>query len=165
MHPRSEASNSGAGVWWIPFVVGGAAWFLTLIMLAPLNGAPRCRDGWASPSIGKSGACSWHGGVKRGGSWIWIASLGVGVASGYATTLILTRNTPLPALMPSAAPTRLPPPTKPLLPTEPVLGVACPRCRNRMIARTAKRGRNRGEPFWGCSQYPRCYGTRPYDES
>jgi hypothetical protein len=24
-----------------------------------------CRDGWRSPSIGSSGACSWHGGVDR----------------------------------------------------------------------------------------------------
>ena len=26
----------------------------------------RCADGWHSPSIGKSGACSWHGGVVGG---------------------------------------------------------------------------------------------------
>jgi predicted RNA-binding Zn-ribbon protein involved in translation (DUF1610 family) len=39
--------------------------------------------------------------------------------------------------------------------------VACPRCGNRMLKRTARRGRNRGHQFWGCSRYPSCTGTRP----
>ena len=32
----------------------------------------------------------------------------------------------------------------------------CPRCGNPMILRTAKRGDNRGNRFWGCSGYPKC---------
>ena len=32
---------------------------------------------------------------------------------------------------------------------------ACPRCRNKMVRRTGRYG-----PFWGCSTYPRCKGTR-----
>ncbi|WP_269218885.1 helix-hairpin-helix domain-containing protein [Brevundimonas vesicularis] len=39
-------------------------------------------------------------------------------------------------------------------------GVSCPKCGSRMIRRTARRGRNAGGPFWGCSRYPRCRGTR-----
>lgn len=36
----------------------------------------------------------------------------------------------------------------------------CPSCGQHMIMRTAKKGRRRGRPFWGCSSYPRCRGTR-----
>lgn len=38
---------------------------------------------------------------------------------------------------------------------------ACPVCRSAMVKRTAKRGTNSGNAFWGCSQYPACKGTRP----
>lgn len=34
-----------------------------------------------------------------------------------------------------------------------------------MILRTAKRGTNAGNQFWGCSEYPRCRGTRPLSEA
>lgn len=37
---------------------------------------------------------------------------------------------------------------------------SCPRCGAGMVCRTARRGRNAGNQFWGCSQYPRCKGTR-----
>jgi restriction system protein len=36
----------------------------------------------------------------------------------------------------------------------------CPTCGSEMVGRTAKRGANAGSQFWGCSQYPRCRGTR-----
>lgn len=36
----------------------------------------------------------------------------------------------------------------------------CPSCGSEMVGRTAKRGANAGSKFWGCSQYPRCRGTR-----
>lgn len=38
---------------------------------------------------------------------------------------------------------------------------SCPQCGDRMVRRTARRGRNAGGNFWGCSQYPSCRGTRP----
>jgi restriction system protein len=38
---------------------------------------------------------------------------------------------------------------------------ACPICQSVMVKRTAKRGANSGNAFWGCSQYPSCKGTRP----
>lgn len=37
---------------------------------------------------------------------------------------------------------------------------ACPSCKGRMVRRTAKRGRNSGNDFWGCSRFPTCHGTR-----
>ncbi|MFM5840569.1 nuclease-related domain-containing protein [Aeromonas rivipollensis] len=34
----------------------------------------------------------------------------------------------------------------------------CPRCGNAMVLRTASRGENRGNQFWGCNGYPTCRG-------
>ena len=36
----------------------------------------------------------------------------------------------------------------------------CPRCKGRMVRRTAKRGQSAGHAFWGCSRFPACHGTR-----
>lgn len=38
---------------------------------------------------------------------------------------------------------------------------SCPICMKAMVRRTAKRGANAGNEFWGCSGYPSCKGTRP----
>ncbi|NJR71822.1 MAG: restriction endonuclease [Gammaproteobacteria bacterium] len=40
----------------------------------------------------------------------------------------------------------------------------CPICAAVMVKRVAKRGAVAGEAFWGCSQYPKCKGTRPIVE-
>lgn len=37
---------------------------------------------------------------------------------------------------------------------------ACPVCQSGMVRRTAKRGANSGNEFWGCSRYPGCKGIR-----
>jgi restriction system protein len=37
---------------------------------------------------------------------------------------------------------------------------SCPVCSSAMQRREAKRGANAGNSFWGCSDYPRCKGTR-----
>ena len=37
---------------------------------------------------------------------------------------------------------------------------ACPMCSNKMVLRTAGKGRNAGQQFWGCSRFPKCRGTR-----
>lgn len=37
---------------------------------------------------------------------------------------------------------------------------ACPVCASPMVRRTARRGSNSGNEFWGCPKYPRCSGTR-----
>ena len=42
------------------------------------------------------------------------------------------------------------------VPTRP----ACPLCGSAMVRRHARRGAGAGEGFWGCSQYPKCRGTR-----
>jgi restriction system protein len=37
----------------------------------------------------------------------------------------------------------------------------CPQCGHPMILRTAQRGSQAGQQFWGCSQFPRCRATAP----
>ena len=44
---------------------GTAAFVLSILLLSFLLGPTTCNDGWHSPSIGKQGACSWHGGVNN----------------------------------------------------------------------------------------------------
>lgn len=44
---------------------------------------------------------------------------------------------------------------------EPSVAPACPKCGGEMTMRTARRGENVGQTFWGCTQFPRCRGTRP----
>lgn len=36
----------------------------------------------------------------------------------------------------------------------------CPLCGSTMVKRTARKGANAGNAFWGCSTYPGCRGTR-----
>lgn len=40
---------------------------------------------------------------------------------------------------------------------------ACPICGKPMLKRIVKRGTNQGKAFWGCSDYPKCNGTRKID--
>ena len=49
--------------------------------------------------------------------------------------------------------------------TQPVAqqAASCPICSDSMVLRAAKRGNNAGKSFWGCSNYPRCKGTRAAD--
>ena len=46
----------------------------------------------------------------------------------------------------------------------PVQIPACPNCGKPMRLRTAHKGPRAGQPFWGCSGYPDCTGTRPADQ-
>jgi restriction system protein len=49
---------------------------------------------------------------------------------------------------------KLPPHNEPLLITP-----ICPLCSSAMIKRTARKGSNAGNEFWGCSLFPKCKGT------
>jgi len=40
---------------------------------------------------------------------------------------------------------------------------ACPICGAEMVLRTAKKGMNVGKKFWGCSDFPKCRATKPYN--
>jgi hypothetical protein len=39
----------------------------------------------------------------------------------------------------------------------------CPRCENEMVLRTARKGVGAGKQFWGCSEYPKCHLTLPFE--
>ncbi len=39
----------------------------------------------------------------------------------------------------------------------------CPKCGAEMKLRTAKSGANKGNQFWGCSNYPRCRSILPFE--
>jgi restriction system protein len=46
---------------------------------------------------------------------------------------------------------------------EPAPGNLCPKCGGEMVMRTAKKGPNPGQKFWGCSNFPRCRYTKPIE--
>lgn len=58
----------------------------------------------------------------------------------------------------STPPVRTPTQTTPA-PIQQLSVPSCPVCRSAMQKRTAKRGVNIGNEFWGCSQYPKCRGV------
>jgi restriction system protein len=61
----------------------------------------------------------------------------------------LIRGVSVPAKAAAASPT-----------ATPAGSPTCPVCQSAMVRRTAKRGANSGNEFWGCSQYPGCKGIR-----
>lgn len=157
-------------------IVGFAAFVLFTIVAGQLLGPLKCRDGWASASIGSQGACSWHGGVDRsrdGLSFIFMIGAGLVGAGFYATRLAqrLDKSPPKPPSPPVSrsggpsltqsdrtASSPLMRRTKPIVPARPG-AKACPHCGSGMRLRTARRGARRGKRFWGCSRYPDCTGT------
>ena len=44
--------------------------------------------------------------------------------------------------------------------TDAVGETACPKCGGPMVMRTAKKGANAGNQFWGCKAFPLCKGAR-----
>lgn len=146
-----------------PIKWGLATFFLLLFLLRPIVQPTTCRDGWHSPSIGRQGACSWHGGVGTNWSAIFafglsaVGGLGVG---GYLHSIAerrryaeLERQRKLREAEEKAE-------IEALRARAKAEGVACPLCGCAMIVRRAKRGRNRNNLFRGCSRYPNCNGTR-----
>jgi hypothetical protein len=70
--------------------VVGVTLFLRLQQLLP---EVRCADGWRSPSIGRQGACSHHGGVRGNGIYV-ISILGLSIAAGIITARKLKPTDP-----------------------------------------------------------------------
>ena len=42
------------------------------------------------------------------------------------------------------------------IPLQAASGNVCPRCGGEMVLRTAQKGPNPGQKFWGCSNFPKC---------
>lgn len=141
--------------------ITGIACFVAMFAFLPTGGG--CRDGWNSPSIGRRGACSHHGGVDRSGNvFIFIYAVvstfvGMGVAESNGVRRIESRYFPKPPPPPP------PPPRAPRPHVSPREGdLACPQCGSAMRLRKARFGPRRGKLFWGCSRFPDCRGTRAH---
>lgn len=66
----------------LPFVVGVAV-FIGVALVLPGSG---CADGWSSPSIGRPGACSHHGGVTSGWAFLGVP---LGLLAGMLTARLM----------------------------------------------------------------------------
>jgi len=44
---------------------------------------------------------------------------------------------------------------------KPASANVCPKCGTELVLRTAQKGPNPGQKFWGCSNYPKCRFTKP----
>lgn len=120
-----------------------------------------CRDGWHSHAVGR-GACSHHGGVQR---WIYAklhpdlekaqAPLTLAGHAGLASAAVLwlisgRKGAPRREVLV----TRTEPPR---WPSDTVTDEVCPRCGAPLVRHRRKRD---GQPFFGCSRFPRCRFTR-----
>jgi len=47
----------------------------------------------------------------------------------------------------------------------PLATPSCPRCGAQMKIRVARQGVNKGKEFWGCSDFPKCNGTRLLEDT
>jgi len=49
------------------------------------------------------------------------------------------------------------------VPTVTKASVVCPECGSEMVLRTARKGANVGQQFWGCSRFPACRAIKNYE--
>jgi hypothetical protein len=149
-----------------PFFAGLLTFVVLLKLMTPLISPTTCRDGWPSQSIGQRGACSHHGGLGTNWSFfgVFFAS-GAGAATVARVMVVLARRRRAEyermhqAKVAAANVQQYKEPLR--KPSTP----ACPLCGATMRVRLAKKGRHSGEEFWGCSDYPRCRGIRPYTQA
>ncbi len=65
------------------------------------------------------------------------------------------KNQPVKAEITKTAPVR-PAPAKEETPKAQPAKKVCPKCGKELVLRTAKKGDNQGNQFWGCSGFPQC---------
>lgn len=116
----------------------------------------QCKN-WKSRSVGVTTIRELYGVVMAEG-----ASEGIVVCSGHFTSdaiefaagkpLTLIGGSELSQLVGGLQKTQLIKPE--------ISQTECPVCRNSMVLRTARKGKNSGRRFWGCSRFPKCRGTR-----
>jgi hypothetical protein len=127
----------------VAIVVGAAAWLLAAILVGPAS----CRDGWSSPSIGRSGACSHHGGVATSSTILF--GLIAGFAAYFVAKTAGQRGTDAAGVISPIGKDRRSPPD-----LAEWGNPACPLCGKGMV-------RTRlvdGEWMLTCSQFPSCQG-------
>lgn len=113
----------------MPIAAGIITAIATWILIAVLIGPAMCRDGWRSPSIGRQGACSHHGGVSRNGP-IGLLAVVAGIGAYFATKYLREDRAP------------------PLTENQ-----SCPLCGKPM-----RPARGREGWLLICSQFPNCRG-------
>lgn len=157
----------------LSIIVGLACAFALSFAAGQLLGPLKCRDGWASPSIGRQGACSWHGGVDRSRSGLGVIFLLLGGGAGflfYGTRFAArfdansgrsssmvppeTSTVDKASISPVASLQYAP---KPFVAPQPG-AKTCPSCGSAMRIRSARRGPMSGRQFWGCVRFPDCRG-------
>jgi len=123
------------------YLVAPAAGVATWALVGWLLGPPDCQDGWNSPSIGNTGACSHHGGVDPTND---IASIVGGVVMAGAVLFFAQGRGNREPRIPAGIRDPLP----------------CPKCGRPMDLKANERGPGF---YWGCPDWPACEGTRPYE--
>lgn len=118
---------------WITAIVAIGVFIGLSQAAAYIAGPPHCRDGWQSPSIGRRGACSWHGGVDRSANGLGFFALILSGLAGFATFAKLTEPLPKP-------------------PVDPASWRLCPKCRSPMKHHAEHRD------LLQCTQHPGCDG-------
>lgn len=125
----------------IGLISGIAIYIIIRILLPDIV----CVDGWGSPSIGRQGACSHHGGVDNSPLvYTLFFSLFVGfIIASYFNgkedqRLEKEREEKLEELKRNSP--------------------SCPKCGSYMVKKLARKGKYSGREFWGCSRYPACKG-------
>ena len=157
-----EAKLKARGFWavlWSPVGAGFFTFLLSKILISWLFlGRIVCRDGWPSSSVGIQGACSHHGGVDYGPTiLVSLISIVFGVAVGlWRHSQELAKEEEQQRIRLE----RVQREQEDIKATAIRDGIACPLCGFPMRRRLARRGKNKGKFFWGCSRYPRCKGGR-----
>lgn len=134
-----------------------------------------CSDGWASPSIGSSGACSHHGGVSKAKNIIILIASIAGAIGISRFTVQRAHKQNEKSASESPIKTSVNPDCtisnndssrleqnnlRMKISSRNDDGkIRCPKCKSEMKIRTARKGKNAGGQFYGCSRYPKCRGT------
>lgn len=127
-------------------VIGIIVFAIALNVGRSIVGPIVCEDGWHSSSIGRQGACSYHGGVDdTAQNFVGIFSVVSGVVSGFFFFGFVDEKR-----------------KKKELAIYEEKHKNDPLCSEHNIRMVKKNGRF-GE-FWGCPQYPRCKITKNIDK-
>ncbi|MFO1441519.1 MAG: topoisomerase DNA-binding C4 zinc finger domain-containing protein [Verrucomicrobiaceae bacterium] len=124
--------------WWASVIVAGIVYSL-MRWVAPLCFTENMIVG---PIFKGLPGMAWMGG------YFFLGLAGLAALRQGLEALGRRKQAPRHAPKPSPAPTM-------------VAAPICPACHGPMVERTAKRGPNAGNRFWGCQAYPRCHGTLP----
>ncbi len=143
-----------------PVTIGVAVGMVFSIFFVSIQGPARCNDGWHSPSIGRQGACSHHGGVE---SSLLPFELILSALLGWAAATLRSRPIERRRLAEQQAEReRVDAETKARALAD---GIACPNCGFPMRMQGIYRGSKRGSYFMSCTRYPACKGARDLTEN